>query len=334
MSHCPACARVNTDRALACEACGTPLVMRCPACDTINVRTRVRCHHCAAMLDPSVLPQSVPPEEPASPPAVVPTLADADDDVPVGWVLGLREEALPAAGGPAVRHVVGVGAATASEWPELDTLPAVVPPVPPAFDTPGWNAVQVPPYVAADADAPVGVPPTPTAPPPAPENLAERKARRRAAVRAAQLRARGLAPATLAAGPTAWDVLVLEADPRARAELCQTLVLFGFRPHVAVSAAEAAGLCRRQAHVAAFLGLGSDCDAEDTEALCRSLHDAPRGRPVALIAMGDPRRHADRIRMQLAGADRVLARPVGRGDIARALDDCGLRLPRDPRLQR
>lgn len=334
MSHCPACARVNADRALACEACGTPLVMRCPACDTINVRTRVRCHHCAALLDPDVRPQSVPPEEPAPPPAVVPTLADADDAVPADWVLGLREAALPAALGPAARRAGGAGASIASAWPELDTLPAVTLPGVSTHDPDGWPSLQVPPDVAADADAPRQVPPTPEAPHPAQESLAERKARRRAAVRAAQLRARGLAPATVAPGPAAWDVLVLEADPRARAELCQTLVLFGFRPHVAVSAAEAAGLCRRQAHVAAFLGLGSDCDAEDTEALCRSLHDAPRGRPVALIAIGDARRHADRIRMQLAGADRVLARPVGRGDIARALDDCGLRLPRDPRLQR
>jgi CheY-like chemotaxis protein len=323
MSQCPACARVNADRALACEACGTPLVMRCPACNTINVRSRVRCHHCAAMLDPSVRPQSVAPGEPLPAAEVVPTLAD--DDVPADWVLGLRDEALPQAAGPGAAHA-------ASGWPALPPLPVLE----------DWPADPDAPVIApVIAPAPPAAAPASTTPPAvapevrpevAPESLAERKVRRRAAVRAAQMRSR--APAAGATGTAPWNVLVLEADPRARAELCQTLLLFGFQPQVAVSAAEAAGLCRRQAHVAAFLGLGSDCDSEDTEALCRSLHDAPRGRPVALIAMGDPRRHADRIRMQLAGADRVLARPVGRGDIARALDDCGLRLPRDPRLQR
>jgi hypothetical protein len=37
------------------------------------------------------------------------------------------------------------------------------------------------------------------------------------------------------------------------------------------------------------------------------------------------------VRMQLAGADQTIFRPVGRGDLARALDACGLSLPHDPR---
>lgn len=297
MAHCPACAQANPDDALACTACGTPLVMRCPACDAINVRTRVRCHHCAALLDPRWLPQDAPVGEPPTPP-VVPTLTPAEDEVPAGWVLSLRDDPAPAG-----------AAAGAIAWPTLDTA------------------------VLADADAPrqPAAPSAPSAPaaPPA-EDLAARKVRRRAAVRRAQMRTQ---PAIAPGGTPLLDVLVLEADPQARAALCETLTQFGFRPHAAVSAAEAAGLCKRQPHVAAFLGLGRDADSADTEALCRSLHDTPRGRPLALIAIGDPRRHAERIRMQLAGADRLLLRPVGRGDIARALGDCGLALPRDPRRQ-
>jgi CheY-like chemotaxis protein len=310
MSRCPACARVNAEHALACEACGTPLVMRCPACQAINVRSRVRCHHCAAVLDTRLRPQDLPSDEPATAPPVVPTLSEPEDEVGADWVLNLLEQPLP-------------------------REPAA------------WPAIEAPPQGPADVDAPsLGAQPAapavaPAAPPtvaPAPaaasahgaEDTAQRKVRRRAAVRRAQMRAQGRDHVAAADLPV-LDVLVLEANPQARATLCQTLSLFGFRPHVAVSAAEASGLSRRQQHVAAFLGLGSDADPADTEALCRSLHDTRRGRPLALIAIGDRQHHADRIRMQLAGADRMLLRPVGRGDIARALDDCGLPLPQDPR---
>jgi hypothetical protein len=295
MSQCPACTRGNPDDARFCNACGTPLVRRCPACDAINVRSRIRCHHCAAVLDPDALPHLLP-AEPAAPDAgVVPVLDLPEDTVPAGWTLSLRAEPAPAA-------------------PIATPLPVIDP-------TDG---------LTADRDAPQHVPPAPPEPTPAVtdrEALAARKARRRAAVRQAQQKR----PTGRAEESVLSDVLVLEADPRARAELCRMLELFGFRPHVAVSAAEAEGLSLRQLHVAAFLGLGSDYESADTEALCRRLHDARRGRPQALIAIGDRKRHADRIRMQLAGADQMLFRPVGRGDVARALADCGLRLPKDPR---
>jgi hypothetical protein len=35
--------------------------------------------------------------------------------------------------------------------------------------------------------------------------------------------------------------------------------------------------------------------------------------------------------MQLAGAEQVLLRPPGRGDLARALEALGIPLPQDPR---
>lgn len=316
LSQCPACAQANPPQAMACSACGTPLITRCPACETINVRSRVRCHHCATLLDPSASPQAAPPELPVLAELdVVPLLDPVDDTVPDDWVLALR--AVPDA--PPAR------AAT----PAVAPLPTLQLPADWLADHEVHHPTALPSGTAQDAA--LAGPAAPTAPPavapPQAQALAERKARRRAAVREAQLRSQAQHHHT----PSTRDVLVLEADPRARADLCQTLTRFGFVPHVAVSAAEAAGLSLRQWHAVAFLGLGSDCDSTDTEVLCRSLHDLPRGRPLALIAVADRRRHADRIRMQLAGADQVLFRPVGRGDIARALDDCGLRLPDDPR---
>jgi DNA-binding response OmpR family regulator len=143
-------------------------------------------------------------------------------------------------------------------------------------------------------------------------------------VRRSQLRRHSVPDA-----PTLRDVLVLEPDTDTRIDLCALLETFGFRPHVAVTVAEAEGLSLRQRHIAAFLGAGDDIDA--TAAFCRRLHDATRGRPSALIAVGDRSQHADRVQWQLAGADQLIFRPVTRGDLARALTDAGLGLPDDPR---
>jgi DNA-binding response OmpR family regulator len=129
--------------------------------------------------------------------------------------------------------------------------------------------------------------------------------------------------------PPLLDVLVLEADAAQRIGLCGWLEAFGYRPHLAVSVAEAEGLSLRRPYAVAFLCLTHD--TTQVAELCRKLHDAPRGRPGALIAVADRDRHADRVRMQLAGADQTIFRPVGRGDVARALEACGLNLPRDPR---
>jgi DNA-binding response OmpR family regulator len=130
-------------------------------------------------------------------------------------------------------------------------------------------------------------------------------------------------------GTPVLDVLVLEPDLDSRLQICRVLVAFGFKPHVAVTVPEAQGLSLARPHAAAILGL-ADHD-EGAAELCRQLRDAPRGRPSALIALVDRSRHADRVRMQLAGADQVIFRPAGRGEIAGALDACGIALPQDPR---
>jgi CheY-like chemotaxis protein len=190
----------------------------------------------------------------------------------------------------------------------------------------------------ADPDAPTLPPPAdesplevtaPVAPPAAPPvlqgpELEERRARQRAAVRRSQLRRRGAQPA-----PTVFDVLVLEPDLDSRLQICRVLVAFGFKPQVAVTVAEAQGLSLARPHAAAILGLGDG--QRGAAELCMQLRDAPRGRPAALIAVVDRNSHTDRVRMQLAGADQVLFRPAGRGDLARAFDACGLVLPQDPR---
>lgn len=178
---------------------------------------------------------------------------------------------------------------------------------------------SVPPWVGDD-DAPRHAPlPAQREP-----DLAEARAKRRAAVRRSQLRRQATPPAL-----AVRDVLVLEADTVSRAQVCAVLEAFGFRPHVAVSVAEAEGLSQRCPHVAAFLGLGDD--VQSAAELCRRLREAPRWRPSALFAIGERERHTDRVRLQLAGADEVLFRPVRRGDVARALQACGLGLPQDPR---
>lgn len=296
---CPACDGANAASARYCSHCGTVLIMRCPACDAVNARTREHCHLCAASLRPTAGADEGP---------IVPLLVPAGvEPVTLDWRLDLREP---------------------------DTTPAVWPGLT-GSDTVGPSAAAngasrlAAPELVGDPDAPRHGPAAdPVAKPPgrpSPADLAGAKAQRRAAVRRSQLRRRAAAST---AAP-AVDVLVLEANAEARVQLCSLLEVFGFRPHVAVSVAEAEGLSLRRTHVAAFLGLGDDVGS--TAEFCRRLHDAPRGRPSAVIAISERDRHADRVRLQLAGADQTIFRPLARGDVARALDACGLTLPHDPR---
>jgi len=296
---CPACDGANAASARYCSHCGTVLIMRCPACDAVNARTREHCHQCRTPLSPAASGDDEP---------IVPLLMPAGaEPVTLDWRLDLRDPL-----------------AQTSDWPPLPGHDLSV--ANGASDDGAFQATESP--GMADADAPRH--PTPDAvsgPAPAPPSaadLAGAKAQRRAAVRRSQLRRR-----VTHTTPPPVDVLVLEADPAARVQLCSLLEVFGFRPHVAVSVSEAEGLSLRRMHVAAFLGLGDD--AATTAEFCRRLHDAPRGRPSAVIAISDRDRHADRVRLQLAGADQTIFRPLKRGDVARALDACGLTLPRDPR---
>lgn len=218
--------------------------------------------------------------------------------------------------------------------PPLPVVPVLIQPeeMPPD----DWRlALRDDPLSTSSMAMPIDLPPTPTMvadadaprrPDPAAEeegpDLVGRRAQRRAAVRRSQMRRRTDPPAAL-------DVLVLEPDLDSRVQVCRVLLAFGFRPHVAVTVAEAQGLSLSRPHAAAILGLAGDDDG--AAELCLQLRDAPRSRPAALIAIVERSHHTDRVRMQLAGADQVIFRPAGRGDLARALDACGIALPHDPR---
>lgn len=334
MAMCPACERVNPPDTKVCDACGTPLVMRCPSCNAINVRSRTACHHCGVALERVMTEGGT---------------EDAEIDISqieqVAPVLQDEQEL--------------VSTASETELPEIDwslslrslPTPESAPISQPVAEPQGEKAaepssdISVPGFLTADPDAPemstadlpqLDVPASPSTPPPPPwskpkppaappKNLekAMAKARRRANVRRSRLLADGPAP------DMPRDVLVLEGDGEARASLCQLLELFGFRPHTAITVAEAEGLSARTEHVAVFLGMGGDAAA--AAELCRHLMERAKGRPRAVIAIGDAKRHTDRVRMELAGANAILTRPVTRGELARVLDDCELPLPHDPR---
>jgi CheY-like chemotaxis protein len=330
MATCPACERVNAPHAKFCSACGTPLVMRCPSCNAINVRSREACHHCGKALAGAEGPDRPEIEieriDVVAPPLLNEPLSELPKiDLPkVDWTLSLRGDARPAPAGapdaallqrgpeapePVVDTVPGFLVAdrdapsmARAEFPDIEGLPEIAPPP-----------------LEAPAPAPAPAPPAAAKPP----EKALAKARRRANVRRARLLAHGPAKSL------PREVLVLEADAQARSDLCQLLELFGFRPQVAVSVAEAEGLSARTDHAVVFLGMGSDAAA--AAELCRHLLERPSHRPRAVIGVGDAKRHTDRVRMELAGAHAMLIRPVSRGDLARALDACELPLPRDPR---
>lgn len=297
LSTCPACQHANADHALVCVACGSPLVTRCRECQTINARTRIRCHHCAAKLDTGA-PVAENLDVDLPPPAAVPLLTEEEE------VCELQLRPLPEP--PPI-------AATALRQRRARL-----------------NAEVPLPTVSIDDFEPLAEPATPAAAP-APSPFAERKAEMRAAVRRARQRQLKRTAATAA---TSTGVLLLEPEPGSRERLALMLTQFGFDVQVASSLAEADRLVGQQHFVAALVGLGEQ--AARAASLCARLRTLPEAgeRPLSVLAMIEADRHADRVRMELAGVDAVLARPVGRGQVARALEGCGVRLPHDPRATR
>lgn len=166
----------------------------------------------------------------------------------------------------------------------------------------------------------------PAAPPPARPSA---KDSMRRAVRRARRAAAGDSTYTLT------DVLVLDRDEAARDHLSALLRAFGFTVHPAATNAQAAVLLGIHQLAAAFLDIVlDDSDGGEGVALCR-LARKPSQADVhwtqALVVVSGQVKSTDPVRARLAGADVHLVKPLSRGDVARALEACGVALPADAR---
>ena len=162
----------------------------------------------------------------------------------------------------------------------------------------------------------------------------EKRESARANARAATRRARlGNQARDADSVDTVHPVLVLDERDSDRDCLCGLLGVFGFDPCPAVSVDQAAQMLGQQAFEAAFLTVVLDESDGGGAALCRRIKHAEQEAQVqtAVVVVSGTAQQADRVRALLAGGDAVLAKPLGRGDVARALESCNVRLPADPR---
>lgn len=156
-----------------------------------------------------------------------------------------------------------------------------------------------------------------------------------AAKAAARAKARRARQASDRADPAAAeplrDALVLDADDVANTLLCALLERFGFQAHSVKTTAEAAAQFEQRAFAAVFLDIGLD---DAGVALLQQIRAIPapwpHAKPAVLMLASrlDP---ADRVRAALAGLGEPLVKPLGRGDVARALESAGVVLPADAR---
>lgn len=153
----------------------------------------------------------------------------------------------------------------------------------------------------------------------------------RAAVRRARLETRS--PDALAV-ESEHAVLVLDERDADREQLSGLLTMFGFKPSLAQSPDEATRLLEQCTFEAAFVALAlDDAGANGAAALCQRIKQAETAESThtAVVVVSGTNQQADRVRAMLAGGDAVLTKPLGRGDVARALETCSVRLPADPR---
>ncbi len=171
-----------------------------------------------------------------------------------------------------------------------------------------------------------------SAPPPSDDDKAHAaKAAARAASRRLRLAATAAAQADDGLPP---DVLVLESDPAASAALGALLERFGFRVHHGTHALQAQEQLSQRPYAAVFLDLGLDGTAGGVGLeLCRRVKRSTRTQPhtPVLAITAAKAQPSDRVRATLAGADAFLLKPLGRGDVARTLEDHGVALPSDAR---
>lgn len=129
------------------------------------------------------------------------------------------------------------------------------------------------------------------------------------------------------------NVLVYDRDGESCDRICQLLEGFGFCAYPANDVAQARWLAVTQPFAAAFIELQFDApELGDCLDLCDCIKsDAADGFACALIILFSAANPADRVRARLAGGDASIAKPPGRGDLARALEDCRVLLPSDAR---
>jgi CheY-like chemotaxis protein len=157
----------------------------------------------------------------------------------------------------------------------------------------------------------------------------------KAAARAASRRLRLAATAAShAAGTPLIDVLVLDSDAAACAPLCALLERFGFTVHRGATAAQAQELLPQRTYAAVFLDLALEGTSGGVGLeLCRRVKRSTRTQPhtAVLVITAAQAQPADRVRATMAGAEALLLKPLGRGDVARTLEDNGVALPSDAR---
>ena len=168
----------------------------------------------------------------------------------------------------------------------------------------------------------------PVAGPPPPHGAA--KAAARAKARRARLANDRTDPG--AAEPLR-DALVLDADGVANTLLCVLLERFGFAAHAVATVEQATAQLEQRPFAAAFLDIALDDAGVALLQQIRALPAPwPHAGPAVLMVTAhlDP---TDRVRAALVGLSEPLTKPLGRGDVARALEAAGVALPADARRQ-
>lgn len=211
-----------------------------------------------------------------------------------------------------------------SVLPTLDDEVIVLPPIP----TP--TRVQAPPPDAALAE-PVPAASARTQVPPIAKALADAKHAAKVAARAAARRRLAGDGTEHRATEPLRDVLVFDRDEPAGMQLCDLLERFGFDAMWVQAIAQASEQLGRRPFAAFFLDIALDGEGL---ALVQRIHELPPqgGHPApAVLLVSAHLNPADRVRAALAGIKAPLTKPLSRGDVARALESCGVTLPADAR---
>jgi CheY-like chemotaxis protein len=322
--RCPLCLAANPADATACAACGVGLVAQCPSCDAVNDRRASACRVCGwqpLVIDAALPARAVRPAASAAPTALTAPTAPA----PTAAVPPPQPAALPTLALIEPRAIL-TAQEEAALRAGLDDLPA---PQWPELSSPGRPATDP---VAAGlelwGDPYAAQPPAPPRPQAPHEPTLTAKAMARQAARRARM-TQGSADGQT---PLPRDVLVLEEDATARRQLCELLGGFGFEVHAAETLDQADRLLRTRPFAAAFLDLVLEGAEEGAGLeLCYRIKQADASGSTAVVVLAAQERPADRVRAALARSDVYLPRPISRGDVARALESCGVRLPADAR---